>query len=397
MTISALTCPPPVRRTAVVTRPDFDRLDSAIELYERGAWAESLAQVFAHLFPDRAVPDLAVEPFTFGQGSSRVSVRIDGDMLRITVPMVRLRPEGSTTAALRFLLSRISGSGQLHQPRLHGDEVVLEFADRLTRLHPHKVLEALRRMPVEADASDDWMVEQFAAESLDREPIEALGAEELEQAEAIWRAHWEEVEELLKASQRKRSIFFLNELTAYAVHHVRHALPLSGYLWARISASADTFNDTHYDPSTREAALAKCIKEMKAVPLETLKHDLGHARYAISPLSDGTPQVLTSNLGPGQYLDTIGQLRGAGRYMEAAVGLIGTYNFLLARFSWPPAVEAMLLEGLALASGRGWREATNALLGHARVLVAAFGGSGDDEGDEGDDGDDDEGGAEVSA
>jgi hypothetical protein len=100
------------------------------------------------------------------------------------VPLVRLPPTGNAVAALRYALTTISGSGQLYQPRLRGDELYLEFRDKLTRMHPAKVLEVLRRMPVEADRCDDWLVGLFGAEPLERAAIEPLTEDELTRAEA---------------------------------------------------------------------------------------------------------------------------------------------------------------------------------------------------------------------
>jgi hypothetical protein len=393
MAISSLTCPPPVRRSDRGSRPDYELLDTAIEQYERGEHAASLASTFAHLFPDLPVPDVGSAPFSFVQGSSRVTVDVVGESLRVRVPLVRLTADSIATAALRFLLSRISATGQLYQPVLHGEEVYLEFTDRLGRLHPHKLREVLRRMPVEADDNDDWMVAEFQCAPLQREPIESLTDEELARCEEIWRTHWDEVDELVKESQRKRSMFFLNEITAYAVHHLQHALPLTGYWWSRIKAAADTFNDTNYGPSARENSLAKCAREMKEIDLDTLRGSLGHAHHVISPLADGTPKVLSDNLGSGNYIDQIVRMHNGGQYMDAAVGLIGTLVYLLARFSWPPKVEGMLVEGLAIASGKPWREATAALLRHADLMfeVLEAEGDGEDADDEHDDDDDDDG------
>jgi hypothetical protein len=95
------------------------------------------------------------------------------------VPLVRLTPTGNAVAALRYALTTISGSGQLYQPRLRGDDLYLEFRDKLTRMHPAKVLEVLRRMPVEADRCDDWLVGQFGAQPLERAAIEPLTEDEL--------------------------------------------------------------------------------------------------------------------------------------------------------------------------------------------------------------------------
>jgi hypothetical protein len=386
MAISSLTCLPPIRRAEQAPKPDYEMLEAAVQRFDAGEFRESVQLVFRHLFADRAAE--AADAFTFPQGSSRVSVRFADDGMTISVPMVRLPEGGKSTAALRFLLSRVSATGQLYQPRLRGDDVYLEFRDKLSRLHPLKVVEVLRQMPMEADARDDWMVDQFGASPLEREPIEALSPDELAQAETIWRAHWGELEELLKESQRKRSLFFLNEVTAFAFYHLRYSLPLGGSLLARLSESAGVFNDTDEDPLKRESSAAKCAKELKGVSTEELGKSLGHAHYSISPLVDGTPALLSSYLGAGDYVETVESARKSGKSMEAAVALFSTYSFLLGRYAWPEEIEAQLLQGLGEASGKPWREAANILWNHGKALAAAVG---DDDDDDDDDDDEDDG------
>lgn len=176
----------------------------------------------------------------------------------------------------------------------------------------------------------------------------------------------------------------MNELTAYALFRLSYALPLTGYIGLRLSEAGSTFNDSNEDPSKREAALGKCIREMKAVSGEELRKSLGHATYALNPRTEGTPSVLGGHLGSEkEYVQSIDRLRSTGKSMDAALALIGTYNFLLARFSWPEAIEADLVDGLTKASGKPWREAANVLFEHAKALTAKY--DTDDEDEEGDD------------
>lgn len=383
MAITSLTYAPPIRRNARRPNLDYDHLEAAATLAEDGRPLEALLKVFAHLFPGSKVPELAKEPFSFTQGSSKVSTRIDNDDVVITVPLVKLPEGGRAIAALRYVLTNISATGQLYQPRVRGDEIHLEFRERLARLHPAKVVEVLRHMPEEADQNDDFLIAEFGALPLERAPIAALDDAEIARAEAIWQEHWTSVEELLKECQRKRSMFFLNETTAYARHRIELVLPLGGIVASRLGQAASTFQDSDVDPVKREAALAKCAKDMKALSTEDLRKSLGHASYAISPLADGTPNVLSSYIGPRHYMETIDRLRGSGKPFEAALALISTYNYLLNKFSWPEPIEVALKAGLAEASGKPWREAANLLFDHAKALAAKF--ADEDEEDEEDD------------
>jgi hypothetical protein len=388
MAITTLTYEAPVRRSTRHPSLDYELLEAAATLAEEGRPVESLLKVFEHLLPTEKVPDLATHAFSFTQGSSTVTTRIENDDVVITVPLVRLPKDGRAIAALRYVLTQISATGQLYQPRLRGDDIHLEWRDRLSRLHPAKVVEVLEKMPEEADCNDDFLIGQFGAEPIDRGSIVPLDDAELARSEAIWRQHWTDIEELLKEAQRKRSMFFLNEVTAYALHRVGFALPLGGFLGARLEEASSTFNDGDTDPMKREASLAKFAKEMKAISREELQKSLGHASYAISPLSEGSGKVLANYIGPGNYTDTIERLRSSGKALEASMALISSYNYMLGRFSWPEAIEAELKAGLEQVSGKPWREVASLLAEHAEAVFAKYGE--DDDEDEDDDDDEDE-------
>lgn len=370
MAITSLTYDPPVRRSTRRQTTDYGLLEVANALYEQGQPLAALRKVFEHLLPGTSVPDLAAETFWFTQGSSRVKTCVEGDDLVISVPLVRLPEGGKAIAALRFLLTEMSSTGQIYQPRLRGTDVHLEFRDRLSRLHPAKVVEVLRKMPAAADDHDDWIIGQFGALPLERAPIEALDDDEASRCERIWQSHWVDVLELVKECQRRRSMFFLNEVTAYAHHRIGFVLPLTGYLGARIEESGETFNDTHEDPVKREGTLAKCAKEMCGVSGTELRKSLGHATYAMSPLHDGRPALLSQYLGEGDYRDTIERLKDSGKSFEATLALVSTYYYLLRRYSWSEEIEAALRGGLSRSSGKPWREAATLLFEDASELVS---------------------------
>jgi hypothetical protein len=379
MALTSLQYDAPIRRTSRRESLDYELFEQAVALHEEGRPFESLTKVLAHLFPSEKLPDLAKETFSFTQGSSRVALRLDGDHVHISVPLVRLSATGNAVAALRHVLTQISSTGQIYQPRLRDDYIHLEFRDRLARLHPAKVVEVLKRMPVKADANDDFLIAQFGALPLERAPIGDLDDAELARAEEIWRRHWSEAEELVKESQRKRSLFFLNAATAYAYHRICGVLPLGGFLLYRLNESAGTFLPADEDPNKREAALTKWAKEMKAVPREELKKSLGHAEYAISPLTDGEPSVLTNVLGDNDRMETIQQLRSSGHSFDAGLALVSNFSFLLARFSWPEAAEDAMRTALSSVSGKPWREIATQLTDAARALVERFAGDAEEE------------------
>ncbi len=391
MSISTIHYIPPIRRPLAVPELDYQLIDTAKEQYAAGAFLDATHTIFHHLFPNQTV-DLAA-PFSFVQGSSRVTAKIDDGIFFLSVPVVKLPAGGAAIAALRYLLTRVNGSGQMFQARLHGDDVYLEFADKLSSLHPQKLLETLRRMPFSADAHDDWMIAQFAATGLERVDMEGVSDDESVRAGDFWQQHWNDIDELMKESQRKRSMFFLNEVTAFAVNRVRVTLPLGGSLFPRLMEASSTFNNDHVDAMKRESTLVKTIKEMKAIGAPELRQSLAHQTYAISPIARGTPEQLTNFFGPGHYTDAINKYQTSGQSIDAAMALLSSGYYLLANFSWPGGVGDALRAGLIESSGKPWHDAAAALLLASKNLLEEFvaddEGGGDDEDDE-DDEDEDE-------
>jgi hypothetical protein len=389
MPIGALTHVVPIRRIKPPVAPDYALLEEATALYEEGRAVEAIHKTLAHLFPGMMIPDLTREPLSFVQSSARVVVRMKGDVLHASVPLVRLPQGGRAVAALRYVLGTIATTGQLYQPRLRGEEIHLEYADAVGRSHPTKLLEVLRTMPTEADDRDDWLIGEFGATPIDRAEIQPLTPEELDRAAPFWRAHWAEVEELCKDSQRKRSLFFLNDVTAYAIWRARFVLPLSGFLGVRLREGSNVWNDGREDPQKRESLLAKFAREMRDVAPEELAKSLGHADYALSPLSEGTPAVLGHYFAGGDYLEKVDGLRTSGKAYDAAISLATAFTYLAGRYAWPAEVEGAILGALEGAAGKPWREA-------ARILFEAGKALGERAGAEAEDDDEPDGGEEAT-
>ncbi|GMU44729.1 MAG: hypothetical protein IT479_06910 [Xanthomonadales bacterium] len=384
MAIASLQFPPPIRRRLTVAPRDYERRDRAVELFEAGELLAAVHETLGYLLPALSPHDLAQGPLCFVQGTARVRLRLEDGRLVVSSALMAMREGAQATAVLRYALTRLSATGQLFQPRLQEGVLSLEFGDRLSLLHPLKLIEVLQRLPTESDNHDGWLQQRFGVDAADREPLAALEEAELALALEIWRAHWEAVDRLLLESRRRRSVRFLDSLGSWAANQVRYALPLHGSVRATLNEAADEFTDKDENPNRRDTALSRCCREMRQVGEEELRRCLGHASYAINPLHEGTPSLLSSVLG-GQRLQTSGELRAAGRYLESALELVADYLYLLADHSWPETIDHKLQAALAEVSGRPWREVAATLWSHANQIARQFGSSagGDEEDNDG--------------
>ena len=375
MPIHALNFPVPIRRTTRPAPRDHARRDRAIELFDAGDAESGIQESLAYLLPDRSIADLRTAPLRFAQGAASIDVARDGSELVITATIASINDSAATTAALRFFLSRLSSTGQLFQPRLQGDEVTLCYRDLIAQMHPTKLIEVVQRLAQEASRHDRWLSERFGIAVPDNGLLTPLSADELPRAIDAWRMHWAEIDELVMESRRRRSLRVLDTLGSLAINRTRYLLPVHGDVRARLIEFADTFTDRDEDGEARDAALAKCVKQMLRVSDDELQAAFAHADYAINPLRDGSDSVGASLVAHPQRTQHVADLRNAGQLLEATLELGASYVYALAQYSWPEPLEKRLREALDQASGKPWREASQLLWNHAQQLGRDWGGS----------------------
>lgn len=373
MPIHALQFPIPIRRPTRPTPRDHARRDRAIELFDAGEAVAAVQESLAYLLPDSDVSGFPATPLRFPQGAASIEVVLEGDALRVTASIATINDRAATTAALRFFLSRLSSTGQMFQPRLRDNAVNVEYRDPVNQVHPTKLIEVVQRLAQEASRHDRWLSERFGISVPDHGLLTPLDAEELPRAIAIWRTHWSEVDELVMESRRRRSLRVLDTLGSLAINRTRYLLSVHGDVRARLVEFADTFTDRDEDGEARDAALAKCVKQMLRVSDAELANAFAHTEYSINPLRDGSDGIGASLVANPQRMQHVGDLRSAGQLLEATLELSACYVYALAQYSWPEPLERRLREALDQASGKPWREAAQSLWSHAQQIGRDWG------------------------
>lgn len=374
MAITSLFLPPTLRRPIPYAPRDHLRREQAIALYEGGDHIGGINEAIAYLLlPGQPQPDLARGPLCLVQGTARLRLHIDDGRLRGRAVLGELGDGSGTTAALRHFLASVSGTGQLYQPRLRDNVVALEFDERLTLLHPLKLIEVVQRMAEAACNADAWLEVDFGMRMVDREPAQPLAPEEVRQAIAIWHAHWAAVDAMVDEIRRQRSGHLLNRVADFAYSLIVHALPLNGVLPERLHDASGIYGNQDEQPARRLAVLAKSVKEARALSDDELAANLGQVTYAINPISEGNAGLLAKVLGGREREQAIADYQAAGRSFELALFQAVDFIYLVAWFVWPPAVEAALNEALAQASGLPLREAAEILRTRAAAILREFG------------------------
>jgi hypothetical protein len=373
MAITSFTIARPVRLRTLVAPRDFELRDRAIAKFEAGDFLDAVLDTLKYVLPDTDVASLPTQALQISQGSARVHIELLDQQLRVYANLASFSDQSQTVAALRFFLSRLSGTGQMAQPRLHAQTVRLEYAEDISLLHPHKLIEVMYRLPVEADNHDAWLQEQFDLEMTDRHAPVALDDAQFAQAWRIWDTHWQQVDALMMESRRRRQLSVLDSLGSIALNHLVFSLPLFGPVRARLIECSDQFTSRDENASKRDAELAKCIKEMRLITPEKLRDCLAHAPYALNPQQEGTQALLSSILGGGSRMQKTSEHRAAGRGLEATLELLADFLYLLAHHSWPDDVDAALRAALETATDKPFREAADLLYQSANQISKTFG------------------------
>ena len=382
MAIAGLVFPSPLQKRPTFVKQDYARRDQAIRLFESNQPLSAAHETLHYLNPSAGEFDLAKAPLRWAQGTAQIQILLAGTRLSVKSQLIRVNAAQSNPAVLRYFLSKISNTGQLFQPRLSGDVLELAFSEELNLLHPQKLIEVLQKLPGIADSHDAWLCDELGADLSERAKLKALSASERKRALSFWTQHWRDMEALLLESRRRRSVQFLDSVGRLAINHVRYVLPLFGSLRHTLNQSADVFTDRDENPKVRENELARCIRTMQEATEVQLFSCLGHVNYAFSPWTPGSADVLRSAIGNVHHMHQSNELRLSGRALEATVGLVANFLYLLAYFAWPAPVERALRAALAAASNKPWQEAANIMWKHAQSIADKLGSSSDEESDD---------------
>ncbi len=385
MAIDGFHLPAALTKRPAFEVPQYDLRDQAIARFEKGDFVGALQRTLKYINPRVGKVDLKRAPVRWTQGTAEVEISLltnaipssqvaqsaEGPItsLQVQSSLLRCPTDRSNPAALRYFLKTLSNTGQLFQPRLHGDVMRLEFQEHLSLLHPQKLIEVMQKLPGIADSHDTWLQDELGTLAYDRAAIKKLSAKETARALSFWRTHWSEMDALLKESRRRRSIQFLDAIGRIALNHVSYVLPLFGSLRRELTQAADIYTDRDEKPRERENELARCIRSMQEVSEEKLLSCVGHLQFAISPFAAGSADVLRSALGSVNHMHQANELRLTGRTLEAGVGLVANYLYLLAYFVWPKPVEKNLRECMTAVSGKSWRVIADQLWQQAQGIA----------------------------
>jgi len=381
MAIAGLVFPSPLQKRPTFVKQDYARRDQAIRLFESNEPLSAAHETLRYLNPGAGKFDLAKAPLRWAQGTAQIQIALEANRLSIKSQLICVNAAKSNPAVLRYFLSKISNTGQLFQPRLSGDVLELAFSEQLNLLHPQKLIEVLQKLPGIADSHDAWLCDELGADLSERAKPKALSAPERKRALSFWTQHWRDMEALLLESRRRRSVQFLDSVGRLAINHVRYVLPLFGSLRHTLNQSADVFTDRDENPKVRENELARSIRTMREASEEQLLSCLGHVHFAFSPWTPGSADVLRSAIGNVHHMHQSNEMRLSGRALEASVGLVANFLYLLAYFAWPAPVERALRAAIAAASDKPWQEAADILWKHAQAIADKLGSSSDEDSD----------------
>ena len=201
---------------------DFPDLKDAFMAWKAGAYEDMVERTLAVLGVTERSPTApqGTIGWTVTVDSAALYVAYDRARLEITAeaPVVRV-PQHERVGLMRTLLELNLWAFDVARFCLHGDVVVLRFADRGENVSPPKLVAAIREVGREADRHDNWLSEKFGARMVGPEaqrarlewsflgtPVELMGFEQAETASDAADRNVDAVTGLLRVLEQARDL-----------------------------------------------------------------------------------------------------------------------------------------------------------------------------------------------
>jgi hypothetical protein len=158
------------------TADDYPDLRAAFTAWKSGAFEEMVQATLGVLGIAKTSPDApaGMVGWTVPVGSAALYVYFDRARSEVVAeaPVVWI-PEHQRVSLMRTLLELNLFALQISRFCLHGDTVVLRFADRIENVSPPKLLAAVREVGREAERHDNWLCDSFGARMVGPEAQQA--------------------------------------------------------------------------------------------------------------------------------------------------------------------------------------------------------------------------------
>lgn len=166
-------------------RVNLDEWFISFDEYEAGNSYSALVHLLRYINSPAPIPDGDSLELKIPHGSVNIHIKANKESLSIDVPFLKFTPESSKLPAMRQMIEQNFSSLILGQIVLKEGALWFHYEDRIENFEPYKIYYLLDEICAEADNNDDYYIDRFKLEHVEKPEYQPFTGEELQKASEI--------------------------------------------------------------------------------------------------------------------------------------------------------------------------------------------------------------------
>jgi hypothetical protein len=233
--------------------------------YEEGDYYQALLHLLRYINPPISIPDTSSLDLKIPHGSVNVHIKADQKTFSVDIPFLKFTPQSKKLPAMRQMIEQNFSSLILGQIILQDSELWFHYDEPIEKFEPYKIYYILDEICIEADRNDDYYIDRFQLEHVQKPEIQLFTEGEVNQASEIFKNLIQEGLQLAEYFENKRYYNATCDILAITFFRIRHVIFPQGILGREL---IDALNSMYANDS-----MANIIHSTKAKFNKFLTYD----------------------------------------------------------------------------------------------------------------------------
>lgn len=350
------------KRTQIPIKSKLQRhlWENTTQLYEQGKFHDSLLSLFDYVDKDLVSKrgNASKTEFNVPHGSVVVNIKIENDIVNVTVPFLKI-PEKNSIPLLRRITEINFSPLNLASIVLEGDELQFKYATALKLCEPWKMYYVFREICINADNYDDEFIEKFGATRLHEPNVEYFSESKQEEIWNTYQSMLSEAAQYGEFFENKRIPGFVWDVLLQLFFNIDYFIAPQGALRTKIENVVSYMQSKHYSTQEKIDKGKSLFRELKNISKEELCSNLYISDLFIPVKSTASHEKVKETF-KNQY-ETAKKEMANSDYIGASLSIryIFLYEFY---YSFAPDdIVETITSALEKSSGQSWYDAANIL------------------------------------
>jgi hypothetical protein len=349
------------------------KLDVAVWSQVRDAWdAKQYLQAFHKLLDYVNVElranfgDASQTQFTIPHGSVIVTIKITGDTIAITCPLVDIT-NAVRIPVLRRMAELNFSPLNLAQVKLTGNQLAFNYTAALDTCEPYKMYYVLREICQTADRYDDELIEKFKATTLQEPKVKRPSPAQIDSV-------WNSVLEIIQETNSYIQYFNGNnwqgsslDMLILACKRIDLCTQVQGYTKSELEQMLGTLQDGKISTHERIQSGQKFFQQLQAAGKEAFQKNL-YETVVFVPEKSRVNGEQVKNIVKGYHEQAV-KYNNDKNYIGSCIESLYCYYDLFYKNSMDHAINDLLLEALGNAAGKSWQDSSPVLIAGLQTIV----------------------------